>query len=153
MLLLDRSSRKKFESVFGQERALHQLYRSLDRFNRLRCVLATLQVVQPLWTSKAADVSTITFNMIRSPLQVFNLALSTQGPTKWQQFDCLIGRLKWAHVTHTGQRVRADTDLASSQSTRKQCYVNLGQPKTAVLPRVHLSAGECEKVHWRQLER
>ena len=45
MLLPDGSSREKFGSFFSRERALHRFYRSLDRFDRLRRVLATLQVV------------------------------------------------------------------------------------------------------------
>ena len=54
MLLPDGSFREKFGSVFSQERALHLPYRSLDRFGRLRCILAVLQVdLQPLWASKA----------------------------------------------------------------------------------------------------
>ena len=54
MLLPDGSFWEKFGSVFSQERALHRPYRSLDRFGRLRCILAVLQVdLQPLWASKA----------------------------------------------------------------------------------------------------
>ena len=53
MLLPDGSSQEKFGSVFSQELGLHQPYRSLDRFDRLRCVLAALHVdLQPFWTSK-----------------------------------------------------------------------------------------------------
>jgi len=54
MLLPDGSFWEKFGSVFSQERALHRPYRSLDRFGRLRCILAVLQVdLQHLWASKA----------------------------------------------------------------------------------------------------
>ena len=54
MLLPDGSFLEKFGSFSSQERALHRPYRSLDRFGRLRCVLAALQVdLQPLWASKA----------------------------------------------------------------------------------------------------
>jgi len=45
VLLPDWSSREKFRSFSGQEHALHWSHRSLDRFNRLRRVLAVLQVV------------------------------------------------------------------------------------------------------------
>jgi hypothetical protein len=49
-----RSSDPRRGSIFSQECALHWPYGSLDRFGRLRCVLASLQVdLQPLWASKA----------------------------------------------------------------------------------------------------
>ena len=45
MLLPDGSYREKFEIFSGQERAQYRPNQSLDRFHRLRGVLAMLQVV------------------------------------------------------------------------------------------------------------
>ena len=89
MLLPDGSSREKFGSFSSQEQALHRSHRSLDWFDRLRCVLAALQVVcnlfgrpRPYWCVGLGSSSMSTYFLV-TPLgkakRIKNQSTSNMG--------------------------------------------------------------------------
>ena len=101
MLLPDRSSRERFGSFSGQEQALHRSHRSLDWFDRLRRILAALQVVcnlfgrpRPYWCVGLGSSSMSTMVISSSSLGTLVLVPDRSSQEK---FGSVLGQKQALH--------------------------------------------------------